>query len=746
MFSTDNLNVRRCRALQNLIATRQCERYQSSKSKSVFCLALFVAVCFSVPVAQAQQEHSLQLEEITVTARKRVENLQEVPISITNFSAEEIFEAGISDVQDFVNLTPNIIIRETFRAGATFITIRGITSAQQGWAPVTYVIDDVPVGSLDAINEGALIDIESIQILKGPQSALYGAGAIAGAIVVNTKAPSDEVEAGGRFLYGNGDDLRFTGTVSGPIKEGKVYGGLTAYFRDSDGTLKTTDGDGANFQNQKTVRGRLMFDLEPVQLDFRANYSNIDAGAITMEFLPSDDLINNFNTNYLNRGIRGSEDRELTTFSAKLDWDLGFASFTSVTGYSDIEQSGFGTLSMNKPPADSLCGFVGAPGDDFLDCGQFLIDNFKTVTQDFRLVSNSDSAFRWLVGMSYLDRDAENVFTIDGLIGADPRDSFNRVALFDLAHKRNSEFYGAYAQISLDIGDKTEVSATIRHDTSTYNSVAYTDRTLTAIRPEADGSLIQKAKDKAWQPAFHLSYNWTDNLMTYVSYGRGFRSGFFNSGNLTSPETSDNYEFGFKSTPFNDRLRFNGALFKSNYSNQQFTSVIGEAPFRITSNIPKTDILGLELEVSAMLTERLEVSAALGYTDSDIKDNEDGTKAPPAPFTSDATFNLSTTYTFPLLGGWEPKARIDYRRQGRYFINQGDLTWKVTPKDYLNARLMFNYKKVTVSLFAENVLNEQQANDFGFFGFAFKRDRDQLGVVRNSSPPRFYGMELAYRY
>lgn len=696
--------------------------------------------------AFGQSDPEILLEEVIVTARKREENLQSVPISLTTFSADQIFDAGIEDVQDFVDLTPNIILRETFRAGATFITIRGITTGQQGWAPVTYVIDDVPVGSLDAINEGTLVDIESIEVLRGPQSALYGAGAIAGAITVNTKAPTDELGMGARVLYGKGDDLRFSGNISGPIQEGNIYGRLTAYVRDSDGILKTTDGDAVDFEEQRTVRGRLIFDLDPVQIDLRTSFSDINAGAITMEFLPSDELINDFGTNYLNRGIRGDEDRNLLTMSGKLDWDLGFATLTSVTGYSEIEQDAFGSLSLNKPPADSLCGFVGAPGDDWLDCAQFLIDDFDTFTQDFRLVSNSNSRFRWLLGMSYLSRQAENAFTIDGVTGENPREAANRVALFDLAHKRDSDIFGVYAQVNFDITDKLELTAALRHDTSEYESVAYTDRTFTEVRPEADGSLKLEEEDKKWQPTAQLSYNWSDSLMTYVSYGEGFRSGFFNSGNLTAPETTENYEVGFKSTLGDGKIRLNASLFRTDYSNQQFTSVIGEPPFRITSNIPATDITGFELEASALFTRNLEVSAGVGYTDSDVKDLPDGSQSPPAPFTPDQTYNLSATYAFPTLGEFEPRLRVDYRRQGRFFINQGEDTWTVSPKDYLNARLMFNYKKLTFTLVGENLLDEQQANDFGFFGFAFKRDRNQLGVVRNTSLPRFYGFEVSYRY
>lgn len=121
-----------------------------------------------------------RLETITVTARRKAESLQDVPDSIRAYSAEVLEAAGVRDVSGFVALTPNVTLRESFRQGQTYLTVRGITTGQQGWAPVTYVVDGVPVGSTDSINTGALVGIERIEVLKGPQGALYGAGAIAG--------------------------------------------------------------------------------------------------------------------------------------------------------------------------------------------------------------------------------------------------------------------------------------------------------------------------------------------------------------------------------------------------------------------------------------------------------------------------------------------------------------------------------------------------------------------------------------
>ena len=281
--------------------------------------ALSMSLTIPTWAADAAEGDTLTLEEIVVTSRKREENLQAVPDSVTAFDAVTIENAGIDDVQDFIDLTPNISIRETFRAGVTFITMRGITTGQQGWAPVTYVVDGVQAGSLDAINQGALMDIERIEVLKGPQGALYGAGAIAGAINVVTKKPTNEMEGRIKGSYARANDIKLSGAISGPLVEDKILFRIGAYYRNTDGLIKSTDGVGLDFEEQATIRGRLLFNFEDVTIDLQASYSDITAGAADQELVSSADLLEVFDTPAAPgpaRGIVGKENRTFTEISA----------------------------------------------------------------------------------------------------------------------------------------------------------------------------------------------------------------------------------------------------------------------------------------------------------------------------------------------------------------------------------------------------------------------------------------------
>ncbi|PCI32480.1 MAG: hypothetical protein COB54_06990 [Alphaproteobacteria bacterium] len=702
--------------------------------------ALPLLLTAQVSVAAENAVAPLALEEIVVTSRKREENLQSVPDSVTAFDSVAIENAGINDVQDFVDLTPNISMRETFRAGVTFLTIRGITTGQQGWAPATYVVDGVQASSLDAINQGALMDIERIEVLKGPQGALYGAGAIAGAINVVTKKPTNELEVSAKASYGNGNDLTMSGAVSGPIVEDKVLFRVGAYYRNTDGLIKSTDGDNLDFEEQITVKGRLIFDLDDLTIDLRASYSDIKAGAAAQELVTSADLLDVFDTAEAPgpaRGIIGYENRQFVELSAKIDWETEFGTFTSISGYSDINQDLFGSASWQKGPGAGLFGHFGAVGDGFTDHFQDLMDNFESFTQDFRFTSNADQSLRWMVGVSYMDREVVNLLSVGGMLQGTERVEANMVRIVNRPDVRNDKAWGFYGQANYDISDKLELTVALRYDKNDFDTTHYTDLTLTTpiqvwIPEDSEFVDTQTTTNDKWQPKVQLAYQWNDDVMTYVTYAEGFRYGFFNTGNLTAPESTKNFEFGFKSMLADGRVRLNGAIFHIDYSNQQFTSIIGEAPFRQTTNVPESNINGGELEIVALLSEELELSGGLGITDAKIVGEGR------SPSTPDYSINLALSYNTQITDEWDLFARVDYRRQGSFIlIDGGGIRYEIPEKDYVNARVKFRSDNYTVGAYVTNLFDVRQANDFGNLG---------IGYVRSNSLPRAYGIEASVNF
>lgn len=695
-------------------------------------------------LASAQNANTVQdankFDEIIVTARKRAESLQDVPEAVTAFTLSDIESAGIDDVADFVELTPNVIIRETFRAGVTFITVRGITTGQQGWAPVTFVVDGVQAGSLDAINQGALLDLEQIEVLKGPQGALYGAGAIAGAINITTKKPSDVVEGGVKLRYGKGDDKTVSAVISGPIVEGKLRGLVSGYYRDADGLIDSVDGRDLDFEEQATIRGRLIYDAsDDLTFDLRGSYSDIEAGAAFQDKLFDAADVDQFDNDRAPgpvRGRLGVENREFVEGSLKIDWETDLGTFTSVSGYSDIQQDLDGSASWDNPLRPGAQGAFGplngaiALGgtDTVFDNFQQLQDNFKVFTQDVRLTSNNEGPFRWLVGASYLDREVENLLNVGFVVNEASGPLASAFQRFDV---RNDQAWGLYGQVNYDISDRLELTLAGRYDENDFDTTHYTDATATTVVTTLDteGNVVDTLQntDSKFQPKATLSYDISDNVMGYVTYAEGFRYGFFNTGNLTKSESTKNYEAGIKSQ-FGP-VTLNAAAFRIDYSDQQFTSLITVPPFRVTTNLPPTTINGIEVEFTANLSDNFKLFGGLGLLDAE---QDNGFKSPATP---PITFNLGGAYNGKI-GEFDHTARIDMRSQGRFFLGPIE-EYTVSAKQYINLRTSIGKNNWSIAAFADNILDERQANDFSPLAG---------GIIRAQSKPGTYGVELGYKF
>ena len=713
---------------------------------------LFAVATLASLMAGSAAVFAQELEEIVVTARYRSESLQEIPISVTAFDSAKIEAAGITDIEGFINLTPNFLAREGFRSGVTFLTIRGITTGQKGFAPISYIIDGVKTSYMDAVNQGTLFDLERIEVLKGPQSALYGAGAIAGAVNVITKEPTDELEGQVKLGYAEGNDFTFKGAISGPISEALRYR-ASAYYRNTDGLVNTATGDDLDFEEQVAFRGRLLFTPnDAMDIEFRAAWSEIEVGAATQENFREPGLLNTFNSSIkAERGIIGQEDREILDLSAKIDFDLGVATLTSVTSWHEMDQDLYGSASWKRPPAlgePPLPGLFGpilganavapamgfgpmGPTGDAIDHFQDLVDDIEIFTQDVRLTSQSEDRFRWVAGFEYIDREI-----IDGLtVGTvNPQNTtLNFANQFD---ERRDEIWGVYAHLSFDVTEDLELTVSGRYDEDNYSTGMFNPVTGATINSLDDsGAPVErlKVKNSKFQPKVTLSYDWSDNLHTYATYSEGYRFGFFSTGNLTQPEETKNYELGFKSELFEGRATFNAAVFYIEYSNQQLTRAIASAPFRVTTNIPESDVLGFELEGSLRVTENLGLSAGVGYLDSEIDELKRRLDAVPK-----VTVNVAVDYTQPIGNDMEVFGRFDWRHQGEYLLNTPGGPYEIHAVDFLYARLGLRRGPMSITGFFKNILDERFATNASFFGPA--------GYLRSYNPPSSFGVEVGYRF
>lgn len=323
----------------------------SLKSSGLSLLTLILSASIAAPVyAQGA------LEEITVTARKRDESYVDIPAAIQVFTSAEIEEAGIRTVHDFISLTPNMTVVQTQNAGSTFITIRGISQARNSDMPVAVLVDGVLLSNPSQFNQ-ELFDIEQIEILKGPQGALYGRNAIGGAVTITTKQPGDELEGKIAVGYDSGPGYKVQGSLSGPISDTLKFRTSVSY-KDTDGFLQNTNLN-TEADPYEDLSGRIKLLWQPndnFTADARFSVSMIDTTALY--FVINKDLAFNLatvggpsippgspnedNSNFTGVPILsdnlGKGEKDLYNASLKLDFESDYGTFTSITAWDKTEE------------------------------------------------------------------------------------------------------------------------------------------------------------------------------------------------------------------------------------------------------------------------------------------------------------------------------------------------------------------------------------------------------------------------
>jgi iron complex outermembrane receptor protein len=486
-----------------------------------------VALLAVPPVLQAQS--SAALEEIIVTARQREERIEDVPVTITAFTQTEIANAGIERPQDFIALTPGVSQVQTAEAGDLQVNIRGINTGRDAETNFAFVVDGVLQTNPNALNQ-ELSGVTQIEILKGPQGALYGRNAVAGALIMTTRKPGEEWNFD--LTAGVGTENSYKGSIyaGGPLGD-SVKGAFSAYTRNTDGqweNLKLDCDDCADFYEESGATARLLFDVGGGELDFKAKYSKIDAGAINFNaaialadaaaFLGAPAFYedpNEHNFRYINN-VKPQNEQENLNLSLKGDWDLDFATLTAYVAYNDQENyfltdgtsDAFNLYTFNvdalaaAPEVVATCRatndanlsdpgyeapffglpsslwFAGGQASGFLPpygpstCGgyQYQQRDQSDASVEVRLTSPGDQRLRWVAGLYYADIDRDVIVAQ----GSDLDRGFEARGFVptsgpnptDLLYDDtfNSKVYAIFGQLAYDIVDDFEVALALRYD------------------------------------------------------------------------------------------------------------------------------------------------------------------------------------------------------------------------------------------------------------------------------------------
>jgi iron complex outermembrane receptor protein len=280
--------------------------------------ALAAAIALVLGVAplpgRAQQAASgSALEEIVVTAQRREEKLQDVPVAVTALTATDIIARGIGSTRDVLPSVPNVTYDESFTIGNSFVSIRGVAQINNADSPIAIVVDGVPQNNQKQLRM-ELFDVERIEVLKGPQGALYGRNAIGGALNIVTQRPTNDFKGWVDAGYGSGNTASVAGAVSGPISPDKALFRLSAAYKDSDGQIDNVYLDEkVDFYTSKDVRGRVILTpSDALEIDLRASWSNLDGGAIRDASMPPNDPANANCEKSPNSDVLGDSEREIT--------------------------------------------------------------------------------------------------------------------------------------------------------------------------------------------------------------------------------------------------------------------------------------------------------------------------------------------------------------------------------------------------------------------------------------------------
>lgn len=736
----------------------------SNKQRRLIVSALAAVLAPPVLAQTAPADEAVMLEEVIVTARRREETLQAAPYAVTAFSAETLKDANIQRMEDFVGLTPNVTLATSQGIGTSFLSIRGQTQVRNGEAPVATVIDGVLQFSGIQFRQ-ELFDLESVQVVKGPQGAIYGRNATGGAIIINTKRPTNEADGYVSVGTGAGDEYLVEGSYGGAIVENKLYGQLSGRYIDREGYLyNITRQEKADRFEDTVVRGRLIWEpTDTLSLDFRANIARHKGRGIGFQFQGvnlADDNITaiGFGTdtgpidadnvlpvrdNNLDYGERDMDD-----FALKADWVTEYGTLTATTSYTDLEEwsdsDQFPYTAAMSPPE--------LFGNDGTQTGWFDIEAWS---QEVRFRSPDDQAIRWEIGAYYLDWDrfvslSTGVDTGAGIIRlereptTDPR---NPTTSF-LADDNSNEAMAAFGQVNADLGEAFELSVALRYDEEKRQQ----DVSPLQFPAGQPGARNEETFDM-WQPKVTLRYRPTDQHNLYATWGRGFRSGQFNQNGIADvaasvgltgitdvvdQEETESFEVGYKGLFLDDRLRLVAAAFSTKVEGQQFFSFIGAVSAQILTSIDEVQLYGGELELSYRVNQYLDLYAAYGFTDSEIEEYavDPSVEGNDAPYVADETINIGGQLNAPSpLPGIDLFARVDYERRGSQYWDVQNSTDR-SPLDFLSLRLGIEDadEKWSVLWQLQNALDEEYNSEWVAGGFSA------------AAPGRIWNLRLRYNF
>jgi outer membrane receptor protein involved in Fe transport len=805
--------------------------------------ALSMSAAFSLPVraqTAASNEESRTIENIIVTAQKRVQSLQDVPIAVTAVSEQLLRDTGVKHIKDLTILTPGLLVTSTSNESVTTARIRGIGTVgdNPGLESSVGVVIDGVYRPRNGVGFGDLGELERIEVLKGPQGTLFGKNTSAGVINVVTKKPQFDFESDVALTAGNYGALEGEASITGPISE-SVAGRLFVASRERDGFLDVDRGSGPRTESEDndrkyyTVRGQLLFQpSEALDIRVVGDYSKRDenccaapqveltpvAGVLTvLNLLQPGSVTNPADPFEREAHSNRSTEQDVTDKGASLEinWDLDAlqgATLTSLTAWRDWE-------TVNGQDADftTVDILYRDPDGDFAN-------EFKQLSEEVRLAGETDR-LSWLVGAFYANEklDSRNQLILgnqffsyynlllSGALSSFPANAWPGGLGTRDVYEQDSTSWALFTNNSIRFTDALELTVGVRYtdeskdlDTryfNEHNGVGCSIlRGIPAFVNSASAATIfgigcatfddpiynnvstsQSIDESEWSGTAKLAYRFSDDVMAYVSYARGYKASGFNldrerngdsrfgpdSGNPAAAsvdvdtsfdkELVDSYEIGLKTQWANNSLLLNIAGFYQDYTDFQLNTFTG-IQFVVTS-LPKVNSQGVDLDlVWYTPLEQLSIQGGITYADTQIEEfgpaaaffrpeREDDRLS----FAPEWSGSLAATFEQPISTNLLLRANVGVKYMSEYNTGSNlDPRKKQDAYSLVNARLGFgsSNERWMIEAWAQNLTDEE------YYQVAFDGtlQGSSAGAVPTSTidaflgAPRTYGLTARFKF
>ncbi len=760
-------------------------------NRSAFYLGSALVALSATPAAYAQgaaDQQAVQpgrgLEEIVVTATKKEESVQDVPIAVTAISGEEVREFGFSSAIDIVAQAPNVTASSAYGPGSSAnVVIRGIGQNDFGEgheAPVTTYIDEAYIVSVPAV-DFSLFDIDRVEVLRGPQGTVFGRNSTGGLIQYVTAKPTFDTTGFFSATYARFNELKLEAAMGGPVND-KIAARVSALYHNSDGYIKNITPGQPDGGQAGTVAARAQLLFEPtdtLNVLVKAEYAHIDKVHAYYETVPlsapdpvtglyglDPDGVDGAGYNEKNFG---AGDANVTTanldtylkntgynFLGRIEKDFGNIQLISISSYHKLDRE---MTEDCDASINNIC-FAEFP---------YQTDWFS---QELRLEGQSD-LLNWTAGGYYLTQDAANQpratfnIPVSGPTAVDPTTGLYNGAFFPIELAANwtqeLESYSLFGNVEFSLTPELVAIAGVRY---TRDKKDFTDADNATLRTCVGGGTncflvedggvgtanpvsLSRAED-LWSWKVGLNYTPIEDILLYASVSRGTKAGGFNNGfyggdiaadqSLIEFEDEKNtaYEIGVKSTVLDGRLRLNAAAFYYDYKDYQTFNWVGFGG-QITNS--DSTVKGFEVEVDALLTEGLLVKAGMSYLDTNIEDvrgrNNNYVADRNMAFAPEFTANGAVSYDFPLGSTVEARVVWDFNYSGsRYGNNFDEPGAKIDSYFRHNATVIVDLnEQISVSGFVKNISDKTilhrnfTFSDLGYMQLLYEQPRTYGGTV-----------------